>query len=423
MRLLIKTSLVYMVITLAVFVVGSTITYNIFERSIVRETDRYLIEKYFAAVNGLKAGEPASAYAGQKTVIDTLESTPELLDRKSFSFGDTLVWHRWLKRMEDNRKLVANTRIGSRNLKITTYDVIVESDDIKRGVVQSLTRLFLILAVVIVISSLLISGLLFKPFYNTLQEIRKFNIKKMKPLILARTRTREFTILNEFLKNMTDKVSRDYRNLKEFSENASHELQTPLAIAKGKLELLLQSESLPEKDISLIDSAYQAVDHMSKLSHALTLLTRIENQEYTDYQEIDLSQLVNGAIEDFKEILFLKNIELTTNIVENVMIRNDQSLVRVMVNNLLNNAIRHNVSPGEISIVLTRKKLQVSNSGKDLQVDPEALFDRFKTDKKSGRTLGLGLTIVKKICEISNYHIDYRFELGRHILTVHLKVK
>ena len=384
MRLLIKTSLVYMLITLVVFIIGSTITYNIFQRQIVRETDRYLVEKYFAAVNGLRAGEHASAYAGQKTVIDTLLQAPELLDRASFSFSDTIVWHKWLKRMESNRKLVANTRIDEQLLKITTYDVIVESDDIQYGVTQSLTRLFIILAVVIVAGSLLISGLLFKPFYNTLQEIRKFNIKKMLPLKLEKTRTREFAILNEFVENMTDKVSRDYRNLKEFSENASHELQTPLAIAKGKLELLLQSQDLPEKDINLIDSAYQAVDHMSKLSHALTLLTRIENQEYSDYQEINLSMLINSAIEDFKEILYLKNIELATDIDEKVMIRNDRSLVRVMVNNLFNNAIRHNVDPGEISIQLSKNQLQISNTGKDMHTDPDELFERFKTDQQAG---------------------------------------
>jgi signal transduction histidine kinase len=421
MRLLVKTSLFYVVITLAVFIVGSTITFNIFQKQIIWETDRYLGDKYFAVVNGLKAGEPASAYIGQKTTIDTLDYVPDQLDRQSAHYSDTLVWHRWLKRMETNRKLSANTQIDGRYFKISTYDVIVESSDIRDGVAQSLTRLFIILAVVIVVGSLLISGLLFKPFYNTLQEISKFNIKMLSPLKLGRTRTREFNKLNIFLEKMTDKVSRDYSNLKEFSENASHELQTPLAIAKGKLELLLQSEHLPENDVGLIDSAYQAVDHMSKLSHALTLLTRIENLEYTDYQEINLSNLIKGAIEDFHEILTLKNIELTTDIREDMHIKNDRSLIRILVSNLINNAIRHNVDPGKISIRLTKDRLEISNTGVDLHKDPDELFERFQTDRASGSTLGLGLTIVKKICDISHYRIDYAFSASMHRIIVQFR--
>jgi signal transduction histidine kinase len=418
MRLLVKTSLFYVVITLAVFIVGSTITFNIFQKQIIWETDRYLGDKYFAVIDGLRAGEPASAYIGQKTTIDTLDYVPAELGRQSAHYNDTLVWHRWLKRMEPNRKLTANIQIADNYLKISTFDVIVESSDIRDGVAKSLTRLFIILAVVIVLGSLLISGLLFKPFYSTLHDISKFNIKKLTPLQLGRTRTREFNKLNVFLEKMTAKVSRDYRNLKEFSENASHELQTPLAIAKGKLELLLQSEDLVAKDVNLIDSAYRAVDHISKLSHALTLLTRIENQEYSDFQEINLSNMINGAIKDFSEILDLKNIKLSTDISENVKITNDQALIRILINNLITNAIRHNVDPGEISINLSKGTLQIENTGKDLKIDPEELFERFKTDKQSGGTMGLGLTIVKKICETSNYQINYSFNSSRHKLTV-----
>jgi signal transduction histidine kinase len=299
-------------------------------------------------------------------------------------------------------------------LKLTLFDVIVESDDIMDGVFSALWRLFLFLGIVMVIFSFVISRNIFKPFNKTLQEIKQFNIKELRPIKLERSHTHEFNQMNQFIEHMTEKVNRDYRNLKEFSENASHEIQTPLTIAKGKLELLLQSNDLDEKKMAMIESAYKSIDYISKLGSSLTLLSRIENLEFSDRQECNLSDLINKALMDFDELYQIKKIRTEGNITDGITIRNNPDLLKILVNNLLTNSLRHNREGGSIKVELTNSEFTISNTGKPLNIEPEKLFERFKKGRQSGSSLGLGLAIVKKICDVSGYKIHYSFYNGWH---------
>lgn len=217
---------------------------------------------------------------------------------------------------------------------------------------------------------------------------------------------------------MIKKNQDDYKSLKEFSENASHEMQTPLAVAKGKLELLLQSSGLDEEKLHLINSSYEAIDHLSKMSRALSLLTKIENNEFTDRQEINLSQRIINSIYDFQELLELKNIKIESEIEENVILKSDPILIKILIINLFQNAIRHNIEKGNISILLTKTTFRMSNSGNPLTVKSESLFNRFKKDNQSGETIGLGLAIVKKICDINNFKITYNFINDEHLIEI-----
>ena len=421
MKLLLKTSLLYLLIILMVFIVGSIVTYDIFEHEIQIETDHFLAERFHAVHEDLLSAEPARAYPGEKLLIDTLHFQPAATGKASFCFSDTLVMHQQLRRMEEHRKLIGYAQVNDTYLQLTFYDLIVERDDIMDGVLQAQIRLFILLGIVVVVSSLLISEYLFKPFNKTLQEIKKFNIKDLKPLQLEKTNTKEFNSLNSFIEQMTEKMSRDYRNLKEFSENASHELQTPLAIAKGKLELLLQSQNLSEEHLHLIETSYTSIDYISKLSKSLTLLTKIENQEFSDFKQINFSEQLNNTVAEFAELITLKEIDLNTEIEDQVYISNNPILTKILINNLLNNAIRHNTHKGKIKVVLHDEELEISNTGEALKETPEALFARFKKDNQSGESMGLGLSIVKKICDVSDYHIRYHYQDGWHHITVHLK--
>ncbi len=418
MRLLLKTSLLYLLIIMVVFSIGSIITFDIFDEEIQTETDKFLKERFYMLHESLLAGEPAHPYPGEKLIIDTVNYQPETTGRASFQFSDTLAMHKYLKRMEDHRKLVGYAQVNDTYLQLTLYDVIVEKDDIMDGVVQSLIRLFVFLGIVVIISSFLISHFLLKPFNKTLSEIKKFNIKDLKPLSLEKTNTKEFNSLNRFIEQMTEKMSRDYGNLKEFSENASHELQTPLAIAKGKLELLLQSNNLSEEHLHMIETAYQSIDYISKLSKSLMLLTKIENQEFSDFQQINFSAQLNDTLVEFDELIVLKNINLDSEIESDFYISNHVMLSKILINNLFNNAIKHNTHGGNIKIVLHGDKLEIYNTGEPLKEAPEALFERFKKDNQSSESMGLGLAIVKKICDVSGYHIRYNYQNGWHHITV-----
>lgn len=409
MKFLLRATLIYLLITLIVFGAGGIITYNIFIDAIQLETDRYLIERYRDISNYINEDPGFSSISDSKIMIIPVEAVPERREgrRGRFQFTDTLVWHQGLKRMENNRKLTSFIKTDYRNYKIEIHDVIVERDDIFQSVFDSQTWLFVILGVVMVISSFLISTWMFRPFNLTLDKIKNFNIKSMQSTSLGKSGIKEFDILNGFINQMTEKVSSDYKNLKEFTENASHELQTPLAITKGKLELLLQQENLTQEQIDLIESSYASITHMSKLNRSLTLLSKIENEEFSNKESINLSSELNKALEDFNDLIKLKNLGLECDIQEEVIIKNDKTLIKVLINNLLQNAIRHNNKDGRIIVTLSGNTLTFKNTGATLDIPGEQLFERFKKGVHSEKNSGLGLSIIHKICELSHYEISY----------------
>lgn len=409
MKFLLRATLIYLLITLIVFGAGGIITYNIFIDAIQLETDRYLIERYRDISNYINEDPGFSSISDSKIMITPVEALPEKREgrRARFQFTDTLVWHQGLKRMENNRKLTSFIKADNGNYKIEINDVIVERDDIFQSVFDSQTWLFVILGVVMVISSFLISTWMFRPFNLTLDKIKNFNIKSMQSTSLGKSGIKEFDILNGFINQMTEKVSSDYKNLKEFTENASHELQTPLAITKGKLELLLQQENLTQEQIDLIESSYASITHMSKLNRSLTLLSKIENEEFSNKESINLSSELNKALEDFNDLIKLKNLGLECDIQEEVIIKNDKTLIKVLINNLLQNAIRHNNKDGRIIVTLSGNTLTFKNTGATLDIPGEQLFERFKKGVHSEKNSGLGLSIIHKICELSHYEISY----------------
>ena len=418
MKLLVKTSLFYLLIILVVLGLGGLVSYSVFEHEIQEETDRFLKGRFYTLQDRLDAGELARSYTDDKLRIDTLTARPDTLGKASFQFTDTLVMHYYLKRLENNRKLTGYAQVDSTYLKLTLYDVIVESNDIMDGVVRSLTWLFVLLGVGLLLGSFLFSRLLLKPFKQTLHEINRFTVTETRSLALPDTTTAEFKQLNHFVEQMTHKMRSDYQRVKEFSENASHEIQTPLAVAKGKLELLSQSEYLTEDHLTLIGTAYQAVDDVSKLAKSLMLLTKIENEEFSDFQAVDGSDQLRRVVADFDELLTLKGLALTTDIAQEVQLHNHPVLLRILLSNLFSNAIRHNTPDGTIQVSLRPDRLVVANSGKPLQEPPEALFARFKKNHQADGSLGLGLAIIKKICDISGYHITYQYLDGWHTVSI-----
>lgn len=416
MKLLNKITLVYLLSTLIVFAIGGVILFDIFKQEIASEEKRHLFEQMKIIRRSIQEGNAISALRNEKIGIDSLGHVN--MDERN-NYSDTLVWHPWLKRLEPNLKLTAWTKIDSVFYKITLHDIVVESDDIYDGVKKSLARTYLLLLVVIVLLNLLIYIWLFKPFNLTLQKIKDFNLRDGGALDLPYSSTKEFAKLNEFIERMAEKVRKDYQTLKEFTENASHEMQTPLAIAKGKLELLIESDELNSDHLELISAAHNSIAKLSKLGSSLSLLTKIENSEFNSTEEIDLSKELKQKLFDFKELLDLKNICLEQSIEDNIQLNIHPHLADIMLTNLFQNAIRHNLKSGTIWVDLDHLGFTIKNTGKDPEVDPNQLFDRFKKGNQSTDSIGLGLAIIKKICEANDLRIDYIYDNSIHTIKIY----
>ena len=415
MKLISKITLLYLLISLVVFLLGGMITHQVIMREVVYEEQRFLKERLNFAIKMIERRKLDRPFERDKIKIIPLGAGAQETD---IVFSDTVVMHSSLQRMEPHNKLDVVKKVGEQYYKITLYDLIVEEDDISEGVNEALFKVYLLLLVVVLILSWVASVFLLKPFNVTLEHIKNFSLRKNDRIKYKKSNTREFDKLNKFIEEMTEKIQTDYQSLKEFTENASHEMQTPLSIANGKLELLLESDNLTDEQVALIISAQGSVQRLSRMGKALSLLTKIENKEFENTGEINISELLSKLLFDFKELADLKSIKVEADLQENVKVSMDSTLAAIMITNLMQNAIRHNYEKGRIKVELTAQTLSISNTGGVLKSDPGSLFERFKKDNQSKESIGLGLSIVKKICEVNSFGITYHYQDETHKIEV-----
>lgn len=322
----------------------------------------------------------------------------------------------------DEYKLVVTSyyAINGEHYRITTYSFIPSFYQLLPGVVDSFKWILLLLLVLVVISGGLISKYILAPFKRTIRVIQSFDLKQKEAITLSPTRTSEFRELNEFLEKMTEKAREDYQTLKEFTENASHELQTPTAIIRGKLDLLMESDIRDEQAV-LIAEMQNALERLSRIHSSLTLLTKLENQEYDARNPVNISRLTRETLNAFEELIQMKSLALYEDIENNVYIPLNAALADLLLTNLVSNAIRHNtpsVTEAMIRVILTREGLIIANTGRAPQVPTVELFERFKKGNPGSDSIGIGLAIVRQICDLSHFTIEYNYESGLHILAI-----
>ena len=405
----------FVLVSLVVFGVGGMISFNILMNEVQYEQQRFLQERLERMENLLEERKPQDTIQWAKLIVVPLPVSRE----ESRTFSDTLVMHSQLNRMESHLRLDAIKNVEGRSYAISLYDVIIEEDDIKDGITESLTTMYIILIIAVLFIGVVASYIILRPFNLTLAEIRKFSLRNPDQKIeFPRSSVSEFKRLNHFLTEMTRKVRSDYKSLKEFSENASHEFQTPIAMVQSKLEVLLDHENLTETQVEQLGSIQSAIRRLSNLSNSLALLTKIENNEFINVTSVSVSSLVKDLLEEFKELIDLKGLVLSSSIDEEVTLEADKVLLELLYTNLINNAIRHNWEGGTISIILTSEQFTISNTGPELINKPEDLFQRFKKSNQSSSSMGLGLAIVKKICDFYGKDVSYQTEGETHTIQI-----
>ena len=306
---------------------------------------------------------------------------------------------------------------------ITIFQVISEKDELLRAIGIYLFFLFFSLLLISILINYLISRKLWSPFYDSVKKARSFNIESDKPLDLPDTDIVEFNQLNDVFYYMTRKMRIDYLNLKEFSENAAHEIQTPLAVIRSKTDLLMQQKKLNRDSISLIKSINEATTRLFKLNQGLLLISKIENQIFHETKTVSLKQITIKGLDNYKEIMQLKKIKVEMDTYDEALVEMNDVLAEVLISNLLSNAVRFNIDGGFIRCHIDDKYLIFTNSGLIMTTDPEDLFLRFHKSSNNPQSVGLGLSIVKKITDTYGMQITYTCHDTIHELKILYKVK
>lgn len=362
------------------------------------------LQKNIALWNQIQPGTNIEEISSKKLPKDSIFTEEKY---KPFSADPTIERYRSLRKIV----FIKNSPY------LFTIETNIEETESTIMIISFITFFFFTLIVIgLVVLNRRLSKIIWAPFNDTLNQLKKFNLNNQNKINFIKTDTKEFEELNDSLSRLIDHSIAVYKGQKEFTENASHELQTPLAIIKNKLDILLQSKDLTDQHYEIVEEINMALTRSSRINKNLLLLAKIENSQF-DIVEIEIDEQVKHSISNLEEHIDQKNISLSTNIEENVKSLGNISLTDVLINNLLINAIRHTDIDGNIRIELSKQYLRISNSGFE-GLNSDLIFKRFSRFSNDSSGSGLGLAIIKEICRFQKWEIGYNFQDNSHIFSV-----
>lgn len=297
---------------------------------------------------------------------------------------------------------------------------MVEEDDLLKELLWETIVLYLILIVLIILINNVVLQRLWKPFYSFLHQLRQYRVGVSNTFPEVKTKTKEFTDLQQAVHTLLQRNIETYEQQKQFIGNASHELQTPLAIATNKLELLIEKGNLQPDQVEPIAEVMQIVERLVRLNKSLLLLTKIENKQFFNNTTVVINDVVKQTTQDLEELAEFKQVTVSVTETATLSTQMDVSLAHVVISNLLRNALFHNTIPGQVNIAITANTLTISNTGKATPLDQQKLFTRFHKTKNNTNGTGLGLAIVKAVCDLYEFPIFYRFENDLHIFEIQI---
>lgn len=290
-------------------------------------------------------------------------------------------------------------------------------EDILHGIVIQFALIVTVLGMAIVLMMRFISGRLWQPFDKTLEAIEHFKLENGVCPTLAESDTKEFARLNIALQRLMTDSLQSYRLQKEFTENASHELQTPLAVFQSKLDLLLQQPEITERQAAIIQDLYQTSRRLSRLNRNLLLLAKIDNNQYNRIEETDLVKLIEELLPSLE--MLAGNITIRRDFKVKVLnVRANRTLLESLVSNLIINAVRHNRADGDIHLILDKRYFMIANTSDEQGMNPELIFNRFYRSSEKTKGNGLGLAIVKAVCEYHGWKVTYQYNNEMHCFTI-----
>lgn len=417
MKLLTLTNRYYLISILLITLIGSVVAYEILIRIINKQfDDKLLAEKeqfIYELHNYDNLNEILYLNIGDRIVVAPRDEDPKIIA----VLQDTVMFDDYAGKNLNFRSIKFSDQVHGQFYIITITKSLLPTEGLIEGIGEIMIILIVSMVLVLLFVNRFISRLVWEPFYKTVESLKAFRLDKKEDVAFGETNINEFVELNEALNQLINKNKTDYLSLKEFTENASHEFQTPLAIIKNKSELLLQN-NLSEIDMIEVVKINEAASRLSKIKNGLSMLTKMDNDQFSDVESIKLAEFIDKKTKHFEELIDLKQIGLTKKFKAHPIVQWNNTLAYMLVTNLINNAIKHNIKGGTLNIILDSKKLTIENTGKPLTDAPIQYFDRFKKGSTSADSSGLGLALIKKICDIYNMEIHYTNVGMLHVFTI-----
>lgn len=334
------------------------------------------------------------------------------------TYRDEMVFITEKSETEPARVLITIFRTeDERYMELVVYTPTIEKLDLLRAILGWIIFLYVLLLLIILSINIWVFRKNMKPLYVLLKWLDSSQLGKKNEPLENTTKITEFRKLNAATMAFAERGEKLFEQQKTFIGNASHEMQTPLAICRNRLEMLMEDETLTEHQLNELIKTHQTLENLTRMNRSLLLLCKIENGQFADTRSVCLNDILTHYLDDYKEVYAYRNITVTVTTDSSFCVEMNDSLVSVLVTNLLKNSFVHNIDGGFIYIKITANTFEISNTG-EKPLDRERIFERFYQGQKKEGSTGLGLALVDSICKANHLKIDYTYVENRHIFTI-----
>lgn len=415
MKLFARYNRINIAVTIVIFILGSILFYISLRHILIRQLDETLRGEMQEITGAVQAHGRLPEIQNTRQQWTTIESVGQ-------PFQEIKIRHiPWYNEREHEqeivRQLVFPLTAEGKWYKVTVSKSEVETEyQLKLIIGLTIGMIGLILSCNYVINRYVLKRL-WQPFYQSIQSIHQYKLSSNQPLQLPRGEIEEINILNQSLNEMSSSINRDYLALKSFTENASHEMQTPLAVIRTHTDLLLQHSEWSEQDLQHLHFIEASTQRLAKLHQSLLLITKLENRQFVLTEQVDMEEVLNDYVSGIREWAEDRQIRISLE-AEPTVILFHRHLAEILIANLLNNALRYTPARGRIHVNLSPRSLAILNTAANGALNKESIFQRFYKADSGTESTGLGLAIVKEICTLTKFTVEYDFLNGEHRFTI-----
>lgn len=418
MKLLYRISLRISIALLILFAGWGVLFYYIIIDEINDETDDSL-EHYseYIIIQALTGELLPDKDNGTNNSYFLTEVSPEYAkNTSSVRFLDQVVYVQSKGETEPARicKTVFKNNEG-RFYELTVMVPTIEKEDLKQTILFWMILLYVLLLLSIIIINAYVMRRSLRPLYVILDWIDHLSLKNETLPLHIDSDISEFRKLSDALIKSAQRNAEVYEQQSAFIGHASHELQTPIAVAQNRLEILADDPALTETQLTQILKAKKSLETISKLNKTLLLLTKIENMQFPDSKAIDVNRLLLSLVEDFREAYTYLDIRCTVEENARLSIEMNETLASVLFSNLIKNAYLHNDREGRVHVLISSQSVRISNTARHGALNPDYIFRRFYQDSTKEGSAGLGLSLVESVCKLYSATISYAYEEEMHL--------
>ncbi len=420
MKLLNYSSGKYLWLSSIIIILSVPTFYFVIDGLVLNSVDENLNNEIALLPKYLKHIKKVEDIALWRTIDSDLEIEPFVQDSLHETAFTKSFYNSKSNEIEEFRYLQQKVTLLGKDYIISYKTSLLEKDDLLQSILIVEIILLIFLFIGFLIINRLISKKLWQPFNQILVLLKSYTLENPIKQVDTQIKIDEFNELNNEVKNLLQRTEKTYYLQKEFIENASHELQTPIAIIKFKLDLLLQDKNLTENQSRIIDHINQVINKLNGLNQSLLLLSKLDNQQYVFNQVFSANLIINKAAEDLGFIAEGKNQIISIQDDATFELKGNELLFGQIIHNLLINAIQYAPKSSVIEIEITKKQIIIKNKGVALNIKEEKLFERFAKNTSASNTgNGLGLAISKKIAQAHGLNLNYQYKDNQHQFNIY----